>query len=178
VILGLDLSLTATGWATIHNDGTTHTGTIPDSKGHIADRLDTWGRHLSRIIRDACDAATDGHISIYVEDLAGNQRGAFELGMIHATFWFELTTEIRRQTTMVNATTLKTYATGKGNASKALVLVEAVKRLGYPGHDDNEADALWLADMGARLAGYQRPDLPATHLRALDRINKHQEANT
>lgn len=174
VILGLDLSLTATGWATIHPDGTTHTGTIPDigSGAHIADRLDTWGRHLSYIIRDACDAAADRRISIYVEDLAGNQRGAFELGMVHATFWSELTTEIRRRTTMVNASTLKTYATGKGNASKALVLVEAVKRLGYEGYDDNEADALWIADLGARLAGYKRPPLPASHLRALDKIKK------
>ena len=167
MILGLDLSLTATGWATIHPDGTTHTGIIPDSKGHIADRLARWETALYNLT----DTYQPDHI--YVEDLAGNQRGAFELGHVHALFWRVMWgANTVERTTMVNATTLKTYATGKGNASKALVLVEAVKRLGYDGYDDNEADALWLADMGARLAGYQRPDLPATHLRALDKIGK------
>ncbi len=173
MILGLDLSLTATGWATIHPDGTTHTGIIPDSKGHIADRLAQWEAVLYNLI----DTSQPDHI--YVEDLAGNQTGAFELGMIWGIFWRVMWgANTVERATKINASTLKMHAAGKGNASKALVLTEAVRRLGYPGCDHNEADALWLADMGARLAGYRRPDLPATHLRALDRINKHQEANT
>ena len=52
------------------------------------------------------------------------------------------------------------------------MLVEAVKRLGYDGYDDNEADALWLADLGARLDGFDRPALPAGHLKALDKLRK------
>jgi len=39
------------------------------------------------------------------------------------------------------------YATGKGNAKKEAVLVEAVKRLGYEGSSNDEADALWLLYM-------------------------------
>jgi len=168
VILGLDLSLTATGWATITPDGTVETGLIPDtgSSTHIADRLWAWEIELLALFSQA-----PGIHHVYVEDLAGNQHGAFELGMIHATFWravrpFYLLDRI----TLVNATTLKMYATGRGNAAKALVLVEAVKRLGFDGHNHNAADALWLADMGARIHGYTRPSLPAAQLKALDKI--------
>ena len=172
MILGLDLSLTATGWAVIYFDGTTRTGTIPDAGNsiHIAERLDTWGRHLADIIQNACNDSPDALVDIYVEDLGGSQRGAFELGMVHAAFWMELTRPLIERTTMVNAATIKTYATGRGNSPKTHVVVEAVKRLGYEGWDHNEADALWLADMGARLHGYDRPQLPATHLRALDKL--------
>lgn len=169
MILGLDLSLTAAGWATIHPDGTTRTDIIPDTKGHIADRLSTWETKLHGVIDVFCGGQEPDHI--YVEDLGGTQHGAFELGMVHATFWrVAWGCGMVDRVTLVNAATLKTYATGKGNASKALVLVEAVKRLGYDGYDDNEADALWLADLGARLHGYNRPQLPATHLRALDKL--------
>ena len=164
MILGLDLSLTATGWATIHPDGTTRTGIIPDTKGHIADRLAAWEESLYAHLNTQPTA-------IYVEDLGGTQHGAFELGMVHAMFWrVTWGCDLTDRVTLVNAATLKTYATGKGNASKSLVLVEAVKRLGYDGYDNNEADALWLADIGARLHGYQRPALPAAHLRALERL--------
>lgn len=43
---------------------------------------------------------------------------------------------------------LKGYATGKGNASKDDVFAETIRRLGYQGSDNNEADALVLATMG------------------------------
>jgi len=39
---------------------------------------------------------------------------------------------------------IKKHATGKGNAGKADVIAAARDKLGYAGHDDNEADALWL----------------------------------
>lgn len=67
-------------------------------------------------------------------------------------------------------------ATGKGGAAKAQVLAEAIRRLDYQGHDHNEADALWLADMGARLHGYNRPALPGAHLKALDRLRPKASA--
>lgn len=64
------------------------------------------------------------------------------------------------------------YATGKGNASKDAVLLAVARR--YPTvevTDNNEADALVLAAMIARLAG--RPietSLPQTHLDALAKV--------
>lgn len=39
---------------------------------------------------------------------------------------------------------IKKFATGKGNANKAMMIDAARSNLGYCGHDDNEADALWI----------------------------------
>jgi len=42
---------------------------------------------------------------------------------------------------------MKKHATGKGNAGKPAMISAAKLRLGYPGNDDNEADALWLLEL-------------------------------
>lgn len=71
----------------------------------------------------------------------------------------------------VSAPALKIFAAGKGNAPKNQVLIEAVKRLGYEGHSDDIADALWILHMA--LAHYDLPgavQLPQTHTRALNKI--------
>lgn len=57
----------------------------------------------------------------------------------------------------VNPTTLKLYATGKGNADKALMVVEANRArepwvLNAVVGDDNQADADWLRRMGEHWA--------------------------
>ena len=47
--------------------------------------------------------------------------------------------------------TIKKHATGKGNASKQMMIEAARNKLGYKGNDDNEADALWILDTGIAL---------------------------
>lgn len=71
---------------------------------------------------------------------------------------------------VVPPSTLKKFATGKGNAGKPEVLIAAVKRLGYEGTDDNEADALWIWHIVMALAGHQHVALPKAHLEALDKL--------
>jgi len=66
---------------------------------------------------------------------------------------------------------LKVFATGKGNAGKADVLVSAVRRLGYDGADHNQADALWLRAIGMHLLGEPIVDLPKEHLRSLAKLS-------
>lgn len=44
-------------------------------------------------------------------------------------------------------TEVKKHATGKGNAGKQLMVVAAQQKLGYTGHDDNQADAMWIYDL-------------------------------
>lgn len=73
---------------------------------------------------------------------------------------------------VVTPAQLKTYATGKGNASKDAVLAAAVKR--YPAWDitgNDVADAVVLMAIGSRLLGHPiEASLPQTHLRALDKL--------
>jgi crossover junction endodeoxyribonuclease RuvC len=60
------------------------------------------------------------------------------------------------------------YATGNGNAGKDEVLLAASRRYpGVPMTNNNEADAVVLAAMGARLMGHPIDTLPKTHLDAL-----------
>lgn len=44
--------------------------------------------------------------------------------------------------------TVKKHATGKGNASKQMMLEAAKKYFGYEGKNDNIADALWILQTG------------------------------
>jgi Holliday junction resolvasome RuvABC endonuclease subunit len=72
--------------------------------------------------------------------------------------------------TYVTPGSLKTFALGKGTGSKTEMTLAASRRLGYEGCSDDEADALWLAHLGAHLLGRPAVDLPQTHLRALAKI--------
>ena len=42
---------------------------------------------------------------------------------------------------------IKKFATGKGNSGKPAMIKAAQEKLGYPGENDNEADALWLLEL-------------------------------
>ena len=69
----------------------------------------------------------------------------------------------------VSPSSLKKLATGKGNASKDAVLAEAMRRLGYQGSDNNEADALWLLEMARQALDLPGAvDLPKAHRSAVD----------
>lgn len=53
---------------------------------------------------------------------------------------------------VVPPASLKRFACGKGNATKADMLAAAIRKLGYDGSDHNTADAMWLREMA--LAAY------------------------
>lgn len=60
------------------------------------------------------------------------------------------------------------YATGNGNAGKDEVMLAASRRYAdAPIRNNNEADAVVLAAMGARLAGMEVDSVPKTHAAAL-----------
>lgn len=71
----------------------------------------------------------------------------------------------------VAPSSLKMFATGKGNAGKDDVLAEAIRRLGYAGSSKDEADALWLRAMALHHYGEPVVSLPATHLRGIDKVS-------
>jgi Holliday junction resolvasome RuvABC endonuclease subunit len=55
--------------------------------------------------------------------------------------------DLKVQYRAYSSTEIKKFATGKGNAGKPAMIKAAQDKLGYPGKDDNEADALWLLEM-------------------------------
>ena len=156
-LIAYDLSLTCTGWAT-----PTQTGTLvpPESVGKGVERLQ-WIRDKVLTYADGADLVT---IEGYAFGRANRAAALGELGGVVRLALHEA--EIRY--VVLSPSTIKKLATGKGNAAKPAVLVEAVKRLGYDGSDDNESDAMWLLE--AALQHYELPErvqLPKAHLVAL-----------
>lgn len=156
-VAGFDLSLTSSGVST-----EVYQFTISPPGKDLTDRL-FW-------LRDEFDDALDGIDLAIVEDLPRNARfGGVALGMVHACFRLA-TTHHRTLLVWVPPASLKLYATGKGNAGKQEMLTEAVRRLGYSGHDDNEADALWLRAIGMDIIGEPLAGMPAKNRTALDKL--------
>lgn len=141
-VLGLDLSLTATGWAVWRPDGTYDVGRFGAPSGPpLGARLESYLSEFLAVLDKGADL-------VVVEDLPRTVRyGGVEGGHVHAVTRLELW---RRglPVLLLPPASLKKFATGKGDAGKDLMLVEAVRRLGYEGSDHNEADALWLAVAG------------------------------
>lgn len=157
-ILALDVSLTSTGWAT----SIERYGTLCPPKGYDRGMLrNDW------IARQVMQLA-DGADVVVIEGYSfGQARGSSQVidraelgGLIRWGLW-------RRKIPYVAVApaALKKYATGTGKAKgKGPMIAEAVRRLGYTGGDDNEADALWLWNLAA--CHYQVPGhvpVPASH---------------
>jgi hypothetical protein len=70
---------------------------------------------------------------------------------------------------VVPPSTLKKYATGKGNATKADMRMALFQRAGIDERDDNKVDAYWLRAAGLEVRGHPLVDLPKAQRDALDK---------
>jgi crossover junction endodeoxyribonuclease RuvC len=170
-VVGLDLSLTATGWA-VADGRHVEVGRITSKPagGHVAAR----SVRLRRIAGQVHELAAGA-------DLVLVEAPAFAATTGHAhdrsgLWWLVVARLTGAGVPLVEVppSTLKTFATGKGNADKDAVLVAAVRTFpAVPVRDNNDADALWLAALGARAAGAPIdpwPVLPKDRARALAKL--------
>lgn len=160
-VLGLDLSLTCTGYSLDRPAGL-HVGTLT-TRLRGCDRL-TWLRTEIVALAEQADLAV-------IEGYSFNSRSsqAHALGELGGVVRVALH-ERGIAYVDVPPAIVKKYATGKGNAGKELVLVEAVKRLGYAGSSNDEADALWLHAIGRDLVGNPAVEVPQAHRAALAKL--------
>ncbi|MEU7972181.1 hypothetical protein AB0B48_09065 [Micromonospora sp. NPDC049089] len=153
-IVGLDLSITATGVAA--HDGTTRT-IKPGSNGD---------RRLVEI-RDCVGLVVGGAIDLVViEDLPTHAKAAGITGMVHGAVRSALILW-GIPYVLVTPASLKKYATGKGNSGKPEMAVAAFKRAGREFADDNQCDAFWLRAMGLEYLGHPIAEMPAAQRAAL-----------
>lgn len=171
-VIGLDLSLNATGVATPDRTFTTG-GKLPKDAPDML-RCERIAAIRDVVYEAAYHAAPEGRFG--VADLVvmegfsfGSPQGATEAGGLGWAVRVALH-EAGIPFAVVPPTTLKKYACGKGNADKTEMVVAARERLGYDGHDNNIADALWLQAMGLERLWCPVVDLPAVHRAALDRV--------
>ena len=135
-VAAFDLSLTRTGYAV------PQLGTLAPPKGR--------DRGMERLawIRDRVLELAAGAGAVVLEGYSFGSKGRalFSLAELGGVVRLALH-EAALPVVEVAPSALKKYATGRGNAGKEEVLAVAIRRLGYAGHDNNEADALWLRAM-------------------------------
>ncbi|BCM70924.1 hypothetical protein EASAB2608_06258 [Streptomyces sp. EAS-AB2608] len=154
-VLGLDLSITATGYAL--SDGQTGTFKGP------------WkGDWRLVAIKTAVAGQADGIDVAVIEDLPTHAKAAGITGMVHGAVRTVLM-ELGVPYVLITPATLKAYATGKGNADKTAMAIAALKRAGREFVDDNQCDAWWLRAAGLDWYGHSEFDMPKAQR---DRLGK------
>jgi Holliday junction resolvasome RuvABC endonuclease subunit len=171
-VVGLDLSLTGTGIASIGEHGFDAIETIKTPKAKIEGH-----ERLHRIL-NAVTGHTFGADLVVVEGPSfGSQGNALhQMGGL----WWLVTHRLWSTSVpyiIATPSQVKKFATGSGTADKDRVIAETVRR--WPRldiRDNNQADALNLALIGKRFLGEPADDYPKTHTVVLDKIRETQEA--
>lgn len=162
-VLALDLSLTATGWAiSLEEHG------VETAPGELrgVERLTDWRLWVARLY------AT--HLPVDLVALEGYAYGRpqqataiGELGGVIRHFFYNQ----GRPMVVIPPSTLKKYATGKGNATKPDMRMELYKRSGLDVTDDNEVDALWLLAAASEATGEGLWPMPKDRLAVLGKVD-------
>ena len=156
-IIGLDLSLTATGIA------------LPDSTT-LTIRSKHRGMERLADIRQVILGLAAGTDLIAIEGYSyGSGHGAHQLGELGGTIRLALW-DAAIPYVEIAPTQRAKYATGRGNAAKHLVISELSARTGRTFPDDNQADAYILHAMTLDHYGHPIIDLPKTHRDVLTAI--------
>lgn len=171
-IIAIDPSLTST--AVAHGTEKLPLLTMWRPKAKGAERLnefyDLVDEHMPYDTRD---------VAVYIEGYSFSSRHSQahalgELGGVLRLAYHRLSVPV----TEVPPSTLKKFATGKGNASKAAMVSAVASRTGLEFDTDDAADALALYCLGRELRGLEHPmgQLPKTHLSALDKLQEADDA--
>lgn len=176
-IIGLDLSLTSTGVANENGQRTLKAQTTGMKRlvklrdealrsAHMpTQRFDQFGC-FKGFCHDHVDLVVIEGYSMGTARQSSHAHGLGELGGVVRLALFEAGIPY----VDIAPASLKKYATGKGNASKDLVYGEAIRRLGYTGQSNDEADAMWLRAMALDAYGEPIVKMPAANRTALDAI--------
>jgi hypothetical protein len=171
-VVGLDLSLTATGVAQV-DGGLTARATV------LAAPKKLTGHPRLSLLREKCQDWWQDADLVLVE---GPSYGSMSGQGHHETagLWWAVTHDLWNAgipVAVVTPSVLKKYAVGVGGGPKATkdkILVAAVRRFPEVDVDDNNAaDALWLAAIGSDHLGQPLCRMPAEHREVLTSVGKN-----
>ena len=155
-VIGIDPSLTATGIAWTATALETVTGRTGDGRlMHLYTRLLMVDSRVKLAVVE--DLPTHAHGA----GLTGMAQGVVRLALLYNGVPYVL----------VPAASLKKFATGKGNATKADMRMAWFKRTDMDVRDDNQVDAAWLREMGLHHLGTPTFALPAAQTDVLGKVN-------
>lgn len=164
-VAGLDLSMTATG---LCHEGGFHGLADSGSCTHVIKSKEPGDRRLNDITGQVKWFVQDYDL-ILIEGFLNHSHSAGITGMVHGAIRAMLIEEGIRYATLPPSS-LKKFATGRGNATKTDMAIAALKRFGLEFGDDNQVDAFWLWVAASDHAGQPVIDLPVAQREALSKI--------
>jgi crossover junction endodeoxyribonuclease RuvC len=169
VVLGLDLSLAATGVAVSRGAGPIVTETI-ETTGKKGDGYPVREQRMRRVLSLVASSVPFDVDLVVIEApaYAANLPGAWD----RAGVWWATVMGIRdlgHPIALVPPANRAQYATGKGGANKVTVMAAAMRTYTQAViHNDNEADAVVLTAMGQHWLGAPLAAVPPRHATAID----------
>lgn len=163
IIIGLDISLNSSGWCKIDTENGARTfATFDHSALKDMERISTASRDLADLCRPVDLVVMEG-LSMGLPARGGMAfmpQGRIDtIGLTYIVrLWLWKT---RKPTLILPPTSLKKFASGKGNIKKNLMLRAVSTRWNVMPEDDNAADAIALAEFGR---AYLDPDNPSLEL--------------
>lgn len=159
-VIGLDLSLSRTGYAAATGDLYSIGYTVGGAQDR-GRRLHGLREKLRARILATLPKVPGATIDLAVVEGYNLGKTPGLQGRLHAAEWrgvvLELLFAFGIEFVEVSPSTLKLYATGKGNADKAAMVSAALGAGGLPRNDD-EADAFWLRAWGIDLLRSLEPN--------------------
>lgn len=138
---------TKTGWA-ISKDlyGTWELKTRKD---------ESWGMKLIRFESKLREVIVSQNVAVVAYERPGGRNTVAIITQSKIIGVLEkVCTELKIEYRAYSSGEIKSFATGKGNAGKEAVINGMKEKYGYPGTDDNEADAMALLFLAKRDLGY------------------------
>lgn len=144
--IGFDVSIARTGWAAITYDhGTWITGGLirTDPRLNLIPRLVEIRRQTWDVLEQF-----DGGVDVGIEEGVAHRNGdtTRKLAMAWGVVALSCNDRLGIEPHEVNISTVKTCATGRGNADKGAMVAAAVDRWGDEADDEDIADAAWIAE--------------------------------
>lgn len=164
-IAAFDLSLTGTGYCL--PDGST--GRLVPAAGMVGPQRLAW--LASRVMALARGTQSKAARLVVLEGYAfARANQAHQLGelggVVRVSLWQQGIAYVE-----IAPSVLKRYATGKGNASKDLVLSAASHRAGRMFETGDEADAWWLWALARDASGDPVIEMPQAHRDVLAKVS-------
>ena len=175
-LLGLDLSLTSSGWALPAQDAV-QTGMLrPGSRLSGAARLSWVCERVAELVGEGPDMVSLALIEGY--SFGSQGRATFSIGELGGAVRMTLH-RLGVPFVEVPPAVLKKFAVGSGQASKDEVLLAAARRGGelFTGSSNDEADAFWLLAAGYAAAASRSHSvspllrMPAAQVAALEQVD-------
>ena len=160
VTVGLDLSLTKSGYAIVKDDGTVLASGVIKSKP-VGDKPIDELRRIQKIVNDIKKVILphemDGEIELVaIEGLAFMARNTTALVQLSALNYMvrAMLADGKLPFVLVAPSSLKKFITQKGNADKNQMMMQVFKDYNFTSMDDNICDAYSLAVCGLALLGH------------------------